>query len=86
MKLIDPKRLPKSLQRHAARIVDYSDERESDNGIWVYYANGWKSYTDPLGCLHQDHEDTITELAYHARNVMPCDCAECAERIAKEQA
>lgn len=74
---MDLKQLPKTLQRYASRIVDYSDERSNDNGIWLYYKLGWKSWSDPLGCQHQDHEDTVKELVYCVRNAIKCDCSEC---------
>ena len=69
--------LPKSLQRYASRIADYSDERSSGNGIWLYYKRGWKSLSDPMGCLHQDHEDTVKELVSCARAMLKCDCNDC---------
>lgn len=71
--------LPKSLHRYADRIAEYSDERHgnNNNGIWIYYKLGWKSYLDPMGCLHQDHEDTVKGLATCARYAIRCDCAEC---------
>lgn len=69
--------LPKTLLPYENRIAEYSDERASGNGIWIYYRNGLKSYTDPVGNQHQDHEDTVREIAYCVRNAMPCDCGDC---------
>jgi hypothetical protein len=78
---MDATRLPKSLRRYADRIEDYSDERFGDNGIWIYYVPGWKSYSDPMGCLHQDHEDNVTRLRECARTAEPCRCDECVAMI-----
>ncbi len=69
--------LPKTLQRFADRIEDYSDERGSGNGIWIYYKRGYKSHSDPMGCLHQDHEDTVAKLASCARHALRCNCNYC---------
>lgn len=78
--------LPKTLQRYAARIAEYSDERGSDNGIWLYYRAGWKSASDPMGCQHQDHEDTVQELAVCARDAVRCDCDDCKRQMIRERA
>ncbi len=75
--------LPKTLKKYESKISDYENDTAQDNGHWVYYAAGWKSYTDPMGCLHQDHEDTIKELATCARYALKCDCAECVEMLTK---
>jgi hypothetical protein len=69
--------LPKSLQRYASRIADYSDERSSDSGIHVAYKSGWKSFTDPLGCVHGDVSDNVKKALYYVRAAEPCDCDEC---------
>ena len=74
---MEASKLPKTLRKYADFIADYSDERGSDNGIWVYYVLGYKSYTDAIGCLHQEHEDTVSEVADHGRNRLKCDCDEC---------
>ena len=83
LKYVSGRMLPASLARYASRIADYSDERGSDNGIWVSYKAGWKSYTDPVGNLHSDHEDTVATLVVCARNAMPCDCDDCKLELEK---
>ncbi len=75
--------LPKTLQKFADKISDYENDTAQDNGHWVYYRSGWKSHDDPIGVIHQDHEDTITELAQCARYAIPCDCDECQADLAK---
>jgi hypothetical protein len=84
---MEPSKLPKSLRRYAARIEDYSDERDgnNDNGVWVYYVPGWKSDRDPMGCLHQDHEDNITIIRECVRVAQPCDCQECVMLIRRDE-
>lgn len=75
-------KLPKSLQRYAGRIADYSDARESGSGIHVAYRPGWRSCTDPMGIVHGDVSDTIHEAASLARSADRCDCAECVTEMA----
>lgn len=68
--------LPKSLQKFEDRIADYEVSGE-DGSHWVYYKRGWRSYSDPIGCLHQDHEDTLREIAQCVKWARPCDCEDC---------
>lgn len=69
--------LPKTLERFRSILIDYSDERGSQNGIWAYFIPGIKSGGDPLGCVHQEHENTPSELANALVYVRPCDCEDC---------
>lgn len=78
---MNPSGLPKTLRRYAAVIADYSDERNSDNGIWLFYVPGIKSGSDPIGCVHQEHEETVTELLSCVRSRVQCDCGECREML-----
>lgn len=75
--------LPKSLQKHASRIADYSDERDAGNGIHIAYEYGWKSSSDPLGCVHGEIVDSISEAAAVVRYAERCNCNECVEVIKK---
>lgn len=75
--------LPKSLIRYKSKISDFENDTAVNNGYWLYYAAGWKSGTDAIGCQHQDHEDTITELVRCVRGVIQCTCAECTEMLSK---
>jgi hypothetical protein len=69
--------LPKSLLKYADRIESYSDERAYDNPIFVGYAPGWKSWTDPVGVQHADAEMNVKEILYAVRHARKCNCEEC---------
>ena len=69
--------MPSGLRRFTGRIEGYSDERCSQNGIWMYYRPGWKSGNDPLGEQHQDVGDTVAQMVSYARNAVVCNCQEC---------
>jgi peptide methionine sulfoxide reductase MsrB len=73
--------LPKSLQPYASRIADYNDERSSDNPIFIGYVKGWKSFTDPVGLLHADAVENVTDAVYHVRNAVPCNCKDCKTHL-----
>lgn len=74
---MDANKLPKTLRQYAALIVDFSDERQVQNGYWVYLVYG---YINERSETHQIHEDTLAECANQLRHwVKPCACAECAE-------
>lgn len=79
---MEANKLPKTLRKYASKIEDYSDEKASDNGVWVYYVPGWKSSTDPVGNQHQEHEDTVKECASWVKSALPCNCQECLDMIA----
>ena len=53
------------------------DERGTGDGWWAYYPVGWKSSSDPMGCVHADHEDTKRELLSMVAAAIPCDCEDC---------
>lgn len=55
-------------------VSSVSDERGCGDGVWVYYKDGFKSSSDPVGACHMDHEDTWTALYSAAKDVMPCEC------------
>ena len=48
---------------------------EGEDGHWIALRSGWKWAGDPVGAVHQIHEDTRTK-AWHER-VMQCDCSDC---------
>lgn len=48
------------------------------DGWWIEYNPGWKSNTDPMGCVHGEHEDTEREVLELAQNALRCDCFECS--------
>lgn len=66
-------------------VETISDERGSEDGIWVYYREGFKSTMDPKGALHQEHEDTWAEVYALAKRPLPCACEDC-EAIKREKA
>lgn len=72
--------IPKTLQRFSSKIQSMDDERDTQNGYWIYLRRGWKSGNDPIGCVHQEHEDTLTALVGRMYSVLPCDCAECLDQ------
>ena len=58
--------------------------RAGDDGTWwVDYKPGWKSASDPLGCVHGDHEDTKAEITRCIAYAVPCDCDECVKLAAR---
>jgi hypothetical protein len=68
---------PKSFQKYADKIDEVEDDRQQQNGWWVYLKHGWKSDSDPLGCVHQIHEDTVAECVACLKSVLPCECDDC---------
>ena len=65
-------------------ISGVSDERGAGDGLWVYYRDGSKSNSDRLGALHQDHEETWSDLYRAAKATIPCYCEDgCAAARAK---
>jgi len=69
------KRTPKLAKRHI------EEEYRDVDGYWVYLKPGYKNSLDPLGNLHIMSEDTKRECYQHG--VLPCDCDECKQLIAK---
>lgn len=52
-----------------------------EDGWWAYYPPGYKSAADPMGALHQDHEDSRPELVIVARMALPCGCSEECRKV-----
>lgn len=77
--------LPGTLKRHAARICDYENDTRNDNGHWVYLADGWKNFDDPVAVNHTIHETTLAECAAVVRGAIPCDCEQCVKGLANPQ-
>jgi len=48
---------------------------EPDNGFWIELKPGWTA--DPRDA-HDIHEDTVADALADFRNIVPCDCADCA--------
>jgi hypothetical protein len=67
-------KLPTGLHKWAAIIVDYDDRRDSDDGVWVHLAPGWRcSLTE----THSVTEDTLAEVISGMDFVEPCTCSDC---------
>ena len=69
--------LPEAAQRYADRIDVWSDERIGNEYIFIDYVRGWKSGSDPLGCVHGDMAANIKEAVLRVGDALPCDCPEC---------
>jgi hypothetical protein len=61
-----------------AKLLVADEFRDSD-GYWITLKRGWKNGQDPVGTLHQIHEDTKREAYSWLSSALPCDCAECVE-------
>lgn len=62
--------LPKCLQRYADMISDVSDERDTEDGCWVYLLPGWWHPDDEVHCIHRDN---WRECAAEMKRVQPCN-------------
>jgi hypothetical protein len=70
--------LPKCLRKYADKIREVSDERDSDDGYWVYLASG---YRDDEGETHCIHEDTPTECAAKMKYITKCTKLGCCDTM-----
>lgn len=71
-------KIPKNLQKLVEEVID---ERNDDNGYWVYLMPG---YINTSTEVHMVHEDTVTEVLYQLRYcVKRCECDECKGIIEK---
>lgn len=73
--------LPKCLRKHADKINDISDERNDDDGYWVYLKNGW---FNEFSETHMIHEDTPSECAKQFSFVEACN-RECCNHVPEEE-
>lgn len=80
LKLIEVLKKPRTIAdlKNDPRTTDFSDERGSEDGIWVYLIAGLCS--DPE--THAVHEDTVAEVCAALASVMPCGCADCVREMA----
>ena len=80
LKLIEVLKKPKTIKDllEDPRVTDFSDERGSEDGIWLYLVSGLCS--DPQ--THAVHEDTVKEAISYLNDVKPCDCADCKSEAA----
>ncbi len=68
--------LPKCLRKYAGIIESVSDERDSDDGYWVYFVEGWR---DDEGETHCVHEDTPAECAKKVKHATRCNDPKCCK-------
>ncbi len=66
--------LPAPLRKYADKIQSVSDERDTEEGYWVYLALGWR---DPEGETHCIHEDTPGECARSMSHLQRCNAPGC---------
>ncbi len=65
-------------------VEDVSDERASEDGIWIYLVPGWcREHGDPV---HSVHEDTVKDCSEYFRCIVECPCDECARLKAEAAA
>jgi len=62
--------------RKDPRVGGISDERGSDDGIWIDFHYGWVNCATETHCIH---EDTWTECRRQLPNIIPCACEDCAK-------
>jgi hypothetical protein len=55
--------------KYADRIEEIEDDREEDNGWWIYLKDGWVCETS--SSCHTIHEDTITQCLKCLRQSRP---------------
>ncbi len=73
--------LPATLQllrvRHQNKIDVIDDERDTDDGYWLYLKRGWQ-----FDGAHLIHEYTVSALCKTFNNrVTPCNCLLCKEGV-----
>lgn len=68
--------LPKGLQKllDDPRVQSIEDERNEDNGYWVYLVNGW---FNPYLETHCIHEDTVKAVLDQMKDIEKCHCEWC---------
>lgn len=69
-------KLPKHMSKYADRIADI--RKEGDDGYWVDYKPGWRSYMNES---HMEHEESKRELWLSVRMSEPCHCEECKSHM-----
>ena len=73
-------KLPKSMSKYSDRIEEIWSE--GDDGYWVDYKPGWRSFVTDT---HMEHEYTKRELWEAVSASEPCDCEECKNRKREEK-
>lgn len=52
---------------------------EGDDGYWIALKTGWKWEGDPVGAVHQIHEDTRAKA--YSEGVERCRCKDCMSAV-----
>lgn len=74
---MEAKNLPTPLRKYAAIISDVSDERDNDDGYWVYLKSG---LINTLHEVHMVHEDDPESCAQVLKSfIVRCECSDCKE-------
>jgi hypothetical protein len=68
--------LPKCLRPYADLIDAVTDERQYDQGYFVYLAPGWWSPEDGMHCVHAN---TLSACAMKMKRVQRCQRICCGE-------
>ncbi len=61
--------IPATLARFADKIDEVLDERDQDNGWWIYLKTGWRCTHMETHCIH---EDTLKQCADLLEDIEPC--------------
>lgn len=72
------KKLPKAIfdLKDDPRVDTIEDERDDNNGYWVYLKRGLINDADGI---HMVHEMTVKDVMekMKASNIVPCQCGSC---------
>lgn len=70
------------LERYPDKIDEVNDESRSGDGYWLYLKPGWARYM--AGEVHCVHEWNMADLKEGMKEVVPCDCDDCKDRLAEQ--
>ena len=73
--------MPNTIERilENPRVREFSDERSSGDGYWLYLKAGWRNDN---GHEHAIHEDTPEQCLRELTSVEICACQECKRDLA----
>ena len=67
-----------SLLEQDDRIQLIDDERNTNDGYWLYLEPG---YIDSESGIHLIHEGCIRDLKAKVQGIVPCDCPDCLVQL-----
>ncbi len=73
---MDPRKLPRCLQKYAEEIAEVSDERRDGDGYWVYLAYGYRDHEGETHCLHEDTPEKCAKLMPLVKRCTEPGCCE----------